>query len=628
MKLSKLEIWNFRSIEHVEIDIGELTSIIGENNSGKSSILKAIELFYLESVRPVNEEYFFFKDQTKPIEIALTFDRLTDDEKKQKYIKHWICNDAVRIKKVVKFNAETNKYSMQLYGWQKKPVEQHFDLSQFDDFKSNIKKIVKQFKLPKYFFNEKGNVTQQSYKEGVRKHIEAGQVQFGTPDWLKNPGGLKENFSSLLPRFYFVPAIRDANDESKTTQQTIFGKLISDLTNRIISKNPKFEEVKQQLDGLEKYLNRGEDGDDTNRLQEIKELEKNLSDIISENIPNSKVEIEIITPELLDLFKDTKISLNDSLSTSIESKGHGLQRALVFAYIRAYAKTLNAIADGENKTYKNFILGIEEPELCLHPNGQRKMLNVLENISAHDQVIFCTHSNFFANMFDYKNIVILRRDNNEPCTAFQYKGDIFEAEEPKDKKRLKKVFRYLSLFDLSRSELFFSKQVVLVEGDTEKFIIPFWASRLAMKDKKYDFSAKNISVIECGGKTNLHIFMRVLNKFSIPYIVIHDVDPIDFPEDKPEKTDKEKQQLRMFHENRFIQRALDDRVGKIIQINPELETVIDVSKSQAKKEGKVAASYLKYDDLDIEEYHHNILAIIESILAWEHDTSSIVINHK
>lgn len=110
MKLSKLEIWNFRSIEHVSLDISDLTSVIGENNAGKSSILRAIELFYEESIRPVTEEYFFFKDQTKPIEVALTFDSLTDEEKNQKYIKHWIFNESVCIKSKYSANPFLKKY--------------------------------------------------------------------------------------------------------------------------------------------------------------------------------------------------------------------------------------------------------------------------------------------------------------------------------------------------------------------------------------------------------------------------------------------------------------------------------------------------------------------------------------
>ena len=100
-------------------------------------------------------------------------------------------------------------------------------------------------------------------------------------------------------------------------------------------------------------------------------------------------------------------------------------------------------------------------------------------------------------------------------------------------------------------------------------------------------SGNNICVVECGGKTNIHIFMRVLNKFRIPYIVIHDIDPLSFPNDKPDKTDKEKQKLRMFRENQFIENTLDNSIGKIIRINPELEDIIGVSKSKLIKKARL-----------------------------------------
>ena len=176
----------------------------------------------------------------------------------------------------------------------------------------------------------------------------------------------------------------------------------------------------------------------------------------------------------------------------------------------------------------------------------------------------------------------------------QYVGDIFETEDSDSQKRLRKVFRCLSLFDLSRSELFFAKKVILVEGDTEKFIIPFCSSELVEFDKKYDLSAKNICIVECGGKNNIHIFMRVLNQFKIPYVVIHDVDPIGFPENKSDKTDKEKAELNIFKENEFIRAALAEDIGKIIKMNPELENISGVSRTQADKYGKVQAAYNKY----------------------------------
>ena len=508
---------------------------------------------------------------------------------------------------------------MQFFGWQVKPIEEHFDLSRFDDYKANLKKIVEEKCLPDYFKTDKGTVTQTSYKDGVKEHIDKGLVEMGEPGWIANPGGYKEVFGSLLPRFYLVPAVKDAQDESKITQQTVFGKLINDLTNRIVSKNPKFEEVKQQIEGLRKYLNKRPDGDDSERLQEIKDLETTLSSMISENLPNTKVAIEIVTPELIDLFKDTIVNIDDSLPTSINAKGHGLQRALVFAYIRAYAKFIGETekSQGKGPLFGNFILAIEEPELYWHPNGQRKMLSVLEEISNTDQVIICTHSNFFVNIHNYQNIAIVNRENNGPTGLCQYRGDIFDTEDPESQKRLRKVFRCLSLFDLSRSEMFFAKKVILVEGDTEKFIIPFCSSELIALDKKYDLSAKNICVVECGGKNNIHIFMRVLNRFKIPYVVLHDVDPIDFPEDKPNKTDKEKQELSTFKENGFIRAALDESVGRIITVNPEFENITGVSKSQTDKHGKVQAAYNKYDGLDVSHYPVKLINVLDLLIEWD-----------
>ncbi|MDD5129723.1 MAG: AAA family ATPase [Candidatus Omnitrophica bacterium] len=629
MKLRKVEIHKFKSIDSIEIEIDSLAMFIGENNAGKSNILRAIELFYQDSVKGINEEYFYFKKNNEPITIILTFDRLTEYDEKQKYLKHWIYDHAIRVKKVVEYNNQSEKYETTFYGWQAKPRELHFDLSRFDEYKGDIAKIVKDKNLPDYFKTDKGTVTQASYKEGVMKCIEDGKVEFGDPDWIKNPAGLKEVFADLLPKFYLVPAVKDACDESKTTQQTVLGKLVTDLTNRIVLKNPKFEEVKNQLEGLKKYLNKSGTGDDSDRLQEIKDFESTITGIISESMPGTKVGIEIVTPELVDLFKDVNITLDDALPTSIDSKGHGLQRALILAYIRAYAKTVSTVIVEEDQPealVKNFILAIEEPELYLHPNGQRKMIEVLRNIATTDQILACTHSNFFVDMFEYKNIVIVGREEKGPTNTFQFVGDIFAAETTQENNRLKKVFRYLSLFDLSRSEMFFSKKVVLVEGDTEKFIVPFWATKFTVKDKKYDFVAKNICVVECGGKTNIHIFMRVLNKFKVPYVAIHDIDPINFPENKPNKTDKEESELRMFKENDFIDGSLDKNIGKIIKITPELENIIGIATNQVEKHGKIGAAFMKYEDLSLEDYPIQIQKILDLINTWSEAEAVVTIS--
>ena len=292
MKLNKIEIEKYRTIENLSLSLADLLILIGENNCGKSNILRAIELFYQDSARSIDDECYYFKDCGTPVSIAITYDRIEDSEKEHRVLKNWIYNEEIKVKKVIQQDPDTGKHSMQYFGWQAKPVQGHFDLSRFDEYKAQIKQLVEEHGLPDYFKTDKGTITQTSYKAGIQEHIEKGLVDMGDPGWSDNPGGYKEVFGKLLPRFYFVPAVKDAQDESKTTQQTVFGKLINDLTNRIVSKNPKFEDVKQQLDGLKKYLNKGPDGEDNERLQEIKDLESMLSEMISESMPNTSVGIE------------------------------------------------------------------------------------------------------------------------------------------------------------------------------------------------------------------------------------------------------------------------------------------------------------------------------------------------
>jgi len=71
MKLTKLKIQNFRGIEELEIDVHDFLTLIGSNNSGKSSVIRAIEIF-LEQLKPEPDE--FRKNVAFPITIEGTFE--------------------------------------------------------------------------------------------------------------------------------------------------------------------------------------------------------------------------------------------------------------------------------------------------------------------------------------------------------------------------------------------------------------------------------------------------------------------------------------------------------------------------------------------------------------------------
>jgi AAA15 family ATPase/GTPase len=80
MKIEKIEIKNFRSLRDVTIHPKDILALVGRNNSGKSNVIKALELFFEGTVRLVNSECFHNHDTGNPIEILVTFNQLSDWE--------------------------------------------------------------------------------------------------------------------------------------------------------------------------------------------------------------------------------------------------------------------------------------------------------------------------------------------------------------------------------------------------------------------------------------------------------------------------------------------------------------------------------------------------------------------
>ena len=71
MKLRDIEIDKFRTIDNLSASISDMLIMVGENNCGKSNILRALELFYQDSVRGIDEEFFCFKDCALPFKYIL-----------------------------------------------------------------------------------------------------------------------------------------------------------------------------------------------------------------------------------------------------------------------------------------------------------------------------------------------------------------------------------------------------------------------------------------------------------------------------------------------------------------------------------------------------------------------------
>lgn len=158
------------------------------------------------------------------------------------------------------------------------------------------------------------------------------------------------------------------------------------------------------------------------------------------------------------------------------------------------------------------LLAIEEPELHLHPEAERKVLNkITDLVEEHDtQIIVATHSNVFVDEIDAGSIVRVERD-----------GDTNLRSVDEDE-----VVGELADLGYSKSGLLQSEAVVFVEGLSDKLILEQWTETLGL-----NVDEAGISIIELEGEGNIgthgRSLVKLLCSFEIPYLFVIDSDDND-----------------------------------------------------------------------------------------------------
>lgn len=530
MRIKTISISNFKSIKSIDdFPVTAYQALVGENNSGKSNILSALDSFLSAGAGGIDKDSF--NDQALPIIIKVAFSSLTDNERKtwQPYL---VGGELIIEKQVVHSTAgdsDKPKIAAEFHGYKAEPSDWYLSLDKIFDQKGSRPKwteIVEENNLPDYFL-EDGKCNKTIFSRALERYLHENEVNYDDPDLSETQAlGLKSRVIASLPSFYLLKAISDYSVETdKRSSSTTFRRLMADLSERIIQKDERFTELENAFATIGCLLGQSTSSD-VERLGTLNLIEDKFTEILKTLMPSVKgtalsVEIE---PFSSIFSRGVGIEIDDGICTDVLSKGHGLQRCIIFTLLRTLIlnqrNQLVPTEGDEEDDQRTIILAVEEPELYIHPQLCKLFSDVLREFSESDQVLFITHSPLFVDASESESIAVVRKDSFEvgtkviccDTTAFDGLTD-------------KKIYKGYTRFNPEINELFFAKNVVLVEGPEDRIALTLYlqhGGKIHYRTEELDHS-----IIVAGGKTSMPFFQRVMNSFGIPYVVLHDTDLVE-----------------------------------------------------------------------------------------------------
>lgn len=164
--------------------------------------------------------------------------------------------------------------------------------------------------------------------------------------------------------------------------------------------------------------------------------------------------------------------------------------------------------DANNFKHQAFtILAVEEPEAHLHPVLQRLIYREVLHKS-DTSVIFTSHSTFIASVTPLNSIVHIRKTGGS-SQVYSSAGLKISRREKRD------IERYI---DAKRGEIYLGKAIILAEGITEEYLIPAAADLMGTPLDDYGVVVCNVD------STNFKPYVRLLNALCIPWVLFTDGD--------------------------------------------------------------------------------------------------------
>jgi putative ATP-dependent endonuclease of the OLD family len=509
VQISRVVIRNFRSFEHLDVDLAPgATCVIGENNTGKSNFMHALRLCIdaglsstFRSLAP--HDIHSGIDIAKPTQVLIGVE-------------------------IVGFAGKTNEEAL-VGAWQHKPKRARLVYRYRPKLKAREDLETGEI--------EAGQLTREDYHWEITGGGDPTK-DLADVSWDQDLGQ-SIRFSDLQSFLVvFLPALRDVESDLRHAR-------LSPLARLIEAMEIPPEERETLLDAL-RTANKTIAGADT--IDKIADAIDSSFKAVAGPAFSMDVSLGLAEPSFEAIVRALRILLSNVAVENFDpsSNGLGLNNILYVSILIEYFQKRLA----QKKSAGQIIL-FEEPEAHLHPQLQVTLFKALSSLPF--QSVLTTHSTHVTSNAPLSSYVVLSQVG-EPAIAASMPVQDAEL----DDEEVADLERYL---DATRSNLLFARKVMLVEGPAELFLIP----ALLKQVEGIDLDREGISVIPIYG-VHFEVYSKLFSENALQkkcaIVTDGDLKPSDAQEGEdelptpPDLNALENDYVRVFACKTTLERAL------------------------------------------------------------------------
>lgn len=514
VRIKRVHIKNFRCLEDVEVEFDSITTFIGPNGTGKSTVLRALDWFFNgPKSSELTEADITFGAESKQISVEVEFSDLSAEDREA--LGHYVADG---VDKFVAWKYREEGGAERMTGNAKvftpfNEIRSAGSATEAKRLYSALRAERSELSLPSAASKDAINEAMTAWELENTDQLTDSEVQtsfFG----FNSQGKIAELFD-----YVFVGADLRASEEAVDGKSTVIGKILERAVNRQ-SADEEIARLSEEVNAQQREIyNR-------NFEEQLAGISTSLSEAVAQYSTGRSVRVQTKDLELQPPKTQFEVSvLDNTIETKITRQGHGFQRTLLIAALQLLARK-----GVEESSHGTICLAIEEPELFQHPIQAQAFSQVLRKLVSDDsekiQVTYATHSPYFVDPSHFNEIRRVSRGLSIEAT----KSPAVTIASTTVAKIQTKLASYVTTEQVEKQvggvclnrlpEGLFANGVVLVEGTTDLAAIEGSASREAIGG----LSLSGIVVAEVGGKSNLFLAHAVLEELGIPSYVIFDGD--------------------------------------------------------------------------------------------------------